>query len=161
MQRQHVRRHLVGKHREVTDRLTDDALWASVAATIREVLLPAIDDPWARQSAIQLVGLAEYARRRGQRAPTPDDVTESVRTFLDEHRHVPTVAQHWPGADHDPLDAAAEILARAQSDGTPVPESVRSGLRALLIADLDHQLETTAVLIGPFRGKLPERASDG
>ena len=44
---------------------TDEQLWWSVRETVRSVLLPQLADPWARVAAIQLVGLADFARTRG------------------------------------------------------------------------------------------------
>ena len=44
---------------------TDEQLWWSVRETVRSVLLPQLADPWARVAAIQLVGLVDFARTRG------------------------------------------------------------------------------------------------
>ena len=46
-------------------RPTETALWACVETTLRRAVLPAIDDAHTRQVVIQLVGLAAYARERG------------------------------------------------------------------------------------------------
>ena len=47
--------------------LTDVEIHRAVSATVRDVLLPALRDDagWARAAAIQLVGLTQYAARRG------------------------------------------------------------------------------------------------
>lgn len=53
----------------MSDRPSDDAIWASVANTLRTTVLPQMSDPQARSSTIHLIGLATYASRRG---PDPD-----------------------------------------------------------------------------------------
>lgn len=45
----------------------DSSIWASVEWAVREVLLPELTDPWARQTAQHVVGLAAYARTRSHR----------------------------------------------------------------------------------------------
>src|SRR5262245_5010217 len=47
--------------------LSDAEIHRAVAATVFDVLLPAIpaDAEWARAAAVQLVGLARYAAQRG------------------------------------------------------------------------------------------------
>lgn len=135
-------------------RPTDDAIWASVATTLREVVLPAVSDEWARQSVIQLVGLAEYARAR-----PPDDSDarrDRLRAALDSLAGNPLVA--WPPADDtgEPEQAAARALTAAIGRVGPEAEAVRQALRPVLLADLDADLEATASLDAAFRGRLPD-----
>jgi hypothetical protein len=54
-----------GVTKAVNDRVSDAALWASVAATLRHTVLPHLTDAHARDAAIQMIGMAVYAERRG------------------------------------------------------------------------------------------------
>ena len=58
----------------MTDRPSDDAIWASVANTLRTAVLPYVSDPQARSAAVQVIALATYASRRG-----PDPSAERLQ----------------------------------------------------------------------------------
>jgi hypothetical protein len=132
-------------------RPSDDAIWASIAETLREVVLPAVDDEWARQSVIQLVGLAEYAGSR------PADDSEAHRARLR------AALESLPGNPllstahgDDPQSAAAAALVRAVGHDDEHGAAIRSALHPILLAELDAALEQTIVLDEPFRGRLPD-----
>ena len=138
---------------------TDIAVFASIASTLQHTVLPNVDDPYARQVVIQLIGLATYAGARGPEL-TPDRVTE-LAALLDELRErVPAAAAHWPlDAPRDPatvMRAASSILtARIEGADERVASAVEP-IRKRLIAHLDEDLAAEAVLIAAFRGKLPD-----
>lgn len=148
-------------------RPSDDAMWASVAETMRQVVLPALgDDPHTRQVAIHLVGLATYAGRRGP-DPVPARIDE-IADLLDSAALADDaiVSGRWTaGADRTPtevLAAAASLLAAAagtdDADGDMGgrADKVRDDLRAVLLRHLDEDLATEDVLLGAFRGRLPD-----
>jgi aminoglycoside phosphotransferase (APT) family kinase protein len=116
---------------------TDEQLWWSVRETVRSVLLPQLADPWARVAAIQLVGLADFARTRGD-DPWPARLAELAGALGIE-------------GDADPGD----ILRRAsQSLVDATPE--RDAVRALLVRQLDDDLALNGLMVPSFRGLLPE-----
>ena len=149
-------------------RPSEGALWASVAETVQQVVLPALgDDPHTRQVAIQLVGLATYAgparagpdarpdRRAGRSSSTPRPGPAS-----------PLVAGRWtegsPRTPDDVLTAAGRRAGSRRGSRRPGRRSddggdaVRDDLRAALLRHLDEDLATEDVLLGAFRGRLPD-----
>jgi len=135
-------------------RPSDDALWRSVEHTVRDVLLPAIADEWARLAAIQLVGLATYARGRG---PDPTSArAAALAAVLDELARGGNeiVLAHWPGETAP--QASASALSDALLRDDIHADGVRAALRPLLVANLDADLAESAVLGPPFRGRLPD-----
>jgi hypothetical protein len=144
-------------------RPSDGAMWASVAETVRQVILPALDDdPHTRQVAIHLVGLATYAGRRGQ-DPAPVRI-DQIADLLDRAAQAgdPLVNGRWTaGAARPPVEvlaAAGAVLAAAvETDATDHGGGgVRDDLRAILVRQLDDDLATEDVLLGAFRGRLPD-----
>ncbi len=113
--------------------MSDAALWTSVRETLRTAILPALDDPWARSAAIQLVGLADFARSR-----PPDPTAER--------------AAELAGLLGVEPDAAWEAASRELVERGPKAAEVR----AALVRHLDDDLAAHAVLIPAFRGKLPD-----
>jgi hypothetical protein len=141
-------------------RPSDGALWASVAQTLAEVVLPAVVDEHARIALVQLVGLARYAIERGA-DPTSQRVSE-VASALDALRGNPLADAQWsPGAPRDATSvmAAASALLAACVARPALDDHVvaaRTVLRAVLVAQLDADLAGNAVLMAPFRGRLPD-----
>ena len=133
---------------------TDDQLWHGVEHTVRRVLLPAIDDEWARAAAIQLIGLARYAATR------PDGRVEAnaaelagVLTALAANPIVAGV----PRASESPTDVLAAVgaaLAAAVDDDGPDGDEIRSVLRPVVARQLDDELAVTAPLVPYFRGQV-------
>jgi hypothetical protein len=138
---------------------TDGALWASMAATLRDVVLPDVSDPHHRQVVIQLVGLATYARGRGP-DPTPARVAEiaaALDALVGEGSSL--VAARWSGDAGDPaaiMAAASAVLADAVQGDDPDGLAARDALRAILVRHLDEDLATEDVLLSAFRGRLPD-----
>ena len=134
-----------------SDRPSDVALWASVAATLRRVVLPAVDDAWVRAQTIQLIALAEHARVRG------DDParrrTEELEAALDALAGNPLVRDHWPG---DPAEAASAALAAAVGRDDDAAQAVRAVIRPILVRHLDDELALSMPLMDAFRGRLVE-----
>jgi hypothetical protein len=139
-----------------TDRLSDAELWRGVEATVRDVLLPALTDDWARAAAVQLVGVARYARRRPA-DPLQARVDELVAT-LEVLRDNPLVAAHPLGSGDatDVLGVVGRVLSAAVTDDGPDGAQVREVLRTVVVRQLDEELEVTGPLVAAFRGQLDE-----
>ena len=139
-------------------RPTDAALWQSVASTLRTVVLPDVQDPFARNAVIQLIGLAHYALGRGD-DPSANRV-EAIAMALDSLVANPLVSQSWPvpgsRSSATVMGVAGTVLAAAVGHHDPDSDAIRAALRPLLIADLDEDLAGTAVLLNAFRGRLPD-----
>jgi hypothetical protein len=119
----------------MSDRPNDNALWASVAETLRHTVLPNLTDPHARNVTIHLIGLAVYARQRG------DDVTDERSAEL-------AVALGASGGQ-DVLRSCTAVLAD--------PEHLAyQAVRNVLVRHLDDDLAAEAVLLEAFRGHLPD-----
>jgi len=131
----------------MSDRPSDDALWASVSATLRGVVLPHVDDEWAMAQTVMLIALAEQARTRGE-DPVERQRTE-LAAALDGLAANPLVQ---PG---EPSAAAAAALAAAIGRDDEDADEVRRVLRPLLVAHLDELVASNASLMDAFRGKLP------
>ncbi len=132
----------------------DDDLWRSVESTLREVIIPALDDDWAALCAVQLVGLARYARTRGD-DPRPTRDAELAR-ILGEQRDNPLV--DWDG---DPghtsvMAATSAALVRAVGRDGPDAVDVRARLRPVLVEHLDDDLIRSDPTMRGFRGHLPD-----
>ncbi len=141
-------------------RPSDAALWASMAVTLRRVVLPGIQDPHTRQVVIQLVGLATYARDRGP-DPTPGRVA-ALADALDglARDGNPVVAGRWdPDDARDPgavMGVCAQVLVGALEADETAQRDVQRRLRPLLVGQLDADLAGGDVLLGAFRGRLPD-----
>lgn len=131
-------------------RASDDAIWVSISATLRNVVLPALSDPFARAQTIQLIALAEHAHRRGD-DPTARRTAE-LEAVLDALQANPLVSEHWPG---DPAAAAAAALVAAVGRDDDAANAVRALIRPVLVRHLDEDLASTTQFIEAFRGRLP------
>lgn len=135
----------------------DDQLWRSVEATVRTVLLPAIDEEWARVIAIQLAGMAHLARTRAP-DPAPARAAELAAT-LDALAANPIVASHWPPADRTAarvFAAVGAVLADAVSRQDGAGNEVRAEVRSIVNRHLDDDLAVTGALMPYFRGQFPD-----
>ena len=146
-------------------RPSDAAMWTSMVATLREVDLPGLDDPHRRQVAIQLMGVAAYARDRGA-DPTPARVAE-VATALDGLARDGNrlVQRHWnEDAAPDPqqvLAAASAVLVAAvdaRGDADDDAGRAQRVLRPILARHLADDLAAEEVMLRAFRGVVPEEA---
>jgi hypothetical protein len=112
--------------------------------------------------AIHLVGLATYAARRGP-DPTPVRIDE-IADLLDAAARAgdALVTERWTaGAPRTPaevLSAAGAVLSAAVETDAPDDDGggIRDELRAVLVRQLDDDLATEDVLLGAFRGRLPD-----
>src|SRR5438105_2694612 len=109
---------------ESAERLTDAELWRGVEATVRDVLLPALNDDWARAVAVQLVGVARYAQRRP--ADGSEQRMDELRTVLADMGDNSLVAAHRPvGRTPAEVQATvAAVLAAAVVDDTAEGDEV-------------------------------------
>jgi hypothetical protein len=136
---------------------SDDQLWRSVEATVRGVLLPAIEDEWARVIAVQLAGMARLALTRPP-DPTPARADE-LAAALDALAANPIVAAHWTASERDPAGvfaAVGSVLADAVGRQDAAGDEVRGELRSIVSRHLDDDLAVTAPLMPYFRGQLPD-----
>jgi hypothetical protein len=129
----------------------------AVEATVRDVLLPALADDWARVTAVQLVGMAHFAATRPA-DPTPARVAE-LAAVLDRLNHNPVVERHWPVPARSPeavLRAVGAVLAGAVTRDDAAGDEVRAELRRVVSRHLDDDLSITGTLMSYFRGQLPD-----
>jgi hypothetical protein len=138
--------------------LSDGEIFASVDATVHDVLLPALrqDAEWARAAAIQLVGLVRYAARR-----RPDRTGERVVEVAELLGRLSTneiVAAEWDGASsqRSVMAAAGAALAAAVGRADDAADEIRAVLRPVLVRQLDDELAETAPLVDAFRGTLTD-----
>lgn len=135
---------------------SDAELWHGVEHTVHRVLLPHIDDEWARAAAVQLIGVARYA---ASRTPGRDerDTAELVHV-LDALARNPLVAEHSRSSDapHDVFAAVGAILAAAVADDGAAGDEVRSVLRPVVTRQLDDELAETGSMIPYFRGQIDD-----
>jgi hypothetical protein len=135
---------------------TDEQLWRSVERTVRDVLLPAIDDEWARAAAIQLAGVARYAagRSHGRLNANAAELAGVLRGMTGN----PLVADRLPASDtpSSVMAAVGEVLTAAVTDDGPAGDEVRAVLRPVVVRQLDDELEATRPLIPFFRGQLDD-----
>lgn len=134
-------------------RPSDEALWVSIEDTLRDVILPSLTDEFARLSAAQLVGLAEYARRR--RDDPRDARSIELTAILNDMSSNTIVAANWP--QHDLSACLSAILVAALTRSDPDGDEVRQRLRPVVVAHLDQDLSASSVLGRPFRGGLNAR----
>jgi hypothetical protein len=110
-------------------------MWESVAETLRNTVLPNVTDPFVRDTTIQLIGLALYARDRG------DDPSDQ--------RLVELAQALGPAGGQDVLRSCTAVL----SD----PDHPAYGaVREILVRHLDEDRASEAVLLEAFRGRLPD-----
>jgi aminoglycoside phosphotransferase (APT) family kinase protein len=108
----------------------DPVLWRAVAATLREVVAPALPPGHELDTVVQLAGLATFAA--GRPAPDPARLLALARA-LDEPADV--------------LRRAADVLVEAVRDGGPAP-----AIRPLLVDLLDADIAAAAPLLESFAG---------
>lgn len=133
---------------------TDDQLWRGFEHTVRNVLLPAIDDEWARAAAIQLVGLAHYASTRPQ-GRVDANTAELARVLATlSSNHIVARVPLTSGSAADVFAAAGAALAGAVDDDGPDGDEIRAVLRPVVTRQLDDELAATAPLIPYFRGQV-------
>lgn len=135
---------------------TDEQLWRGFEHTVRDVLLPAIGDEWARAAAIQLVGLARYAATRPHGRVEAN--TAELARVLDTLAGNPIVARVPRSSDSaaDVLAAAGAALAAAVDDDGQDGDEIRAVLRPVVTRQLDDELAITAPLIPYFRGQVDD-----
>ena len=145
-------------------------LWTSVVATLREVLLPGLDDSHRRQVAIHLMGVAAYARDRGA-DPNPARASELAAALDGLVRDGNELAQrHWrEGASAEPRDVlaatSAVLVAAVDADAAGGSNDdagpAQAVLRPILARHLADDLATEEVMLRAFRGVVPEDEVDG
>lgn len=117
----------------MNERPSDTALWASMAQTLRNTVLPEVADPYARDVTIQLIGLALYAAKRG---------IDPTRRRQDE-----LAAALGGAAGQDVPRSCMAVLADPYHQAHYV-------IREILERHLDEDLESEEVLLKAFRGQV-------
>ena len=140
---------------------TDDQLWQCMSETMRSVILPCLEDPFARVAMIRLIGLAEYAPVRGE-DPTGRRTSELVACIDGLANRYPGVREQlpedWPAVEPTlVLDLCSHLLVEGVGDSGEQAESMRTELKTLLLAHLDEDLAATGPLIVSFGGGLNEK----
>jgi hypothetical protein len=130
------------------ERPSDDAIRACVAPTLRAVHASP-PGAWASQVVAQLIGLVEYAERRGP------DRTASRRASLHEALGA-LAANPFVPSDGSPEERASAALAAAAARSGADADAVRSALRPLLVTELDDELGETTPLLEASRGRVPD-----
>lgn len=119
----------------------DSVLWRAVAATLTDVVLPALPPGHAADTAVQLTGLARYAAER----PAPDRQGRA-RRLQEALGTGPDGRTDLAAALHE----AAEVLVAAVAG--PDRAEVASRVRAVLVDQLDEDIEVAAPLLDTFSG---------
>jgi hypothetical protein len=118
----------------VNDRPSDAALWASVAETLRDTVLPHLTDPHARDATIQLIGLAMYGGKRG---------SDPARRRQEE-----LASALGAAAGQDVLRSCIAVLADPY-------HRAHSTIREILERHLDEDLDNEKPLLKAYRGQVP------
>jgi hypothetical protein len=141
---------------EGSPRPSDPELWASVEATIRDVILPDLTDDWSRAAAVQLIGLAVYAQQRGN--DRGDANSAELVAALDELAASGNeiVSAVWPDPGCPAAEAVSLCLAAAVLRDDAAADALRRRLRPVVLSQLDEDLAESAPLLEYFRGRLPD-----
>ncbi|HEY0518970.1 MAG TPA: hypothetical protein VGC84_05705 [Ilumatobacteraceae bacterium] len=118
----------------MSERPSDEAIWASVAQTLRRTVLPYVSDPQARSATIQLIGLATYASRRG-----PDVEGERIAELT---------KALGGAAGQDLMRSCFAVLADPDH---PAHEDIRS----IFERHLEQDLASEEALLQARRGQVP------
>jgi len=137
-------------------RLTDAELWAAVETTLGELILPELDDAWARAAAVQLIGLARYAqdREHDRSGSREAELVEVLDRLAADGNEIATAT--WPDPGVSPTVAASRCLVAAVVRDDEAALTIRDELRSVLARQLDDELEETGTLLEFFRGRLPD-----
>lgn len=125
----------------------ETALWRSVAATLEELIIPALRPGFERDNARQLVGLCRYAQ--SSQVDVAHQRAKGLATVLGP---ATPAATDLPGL----LGTAADLLVDALS--APDDAAVRDradAVRAHLTASLEEDIAEAAPLLETFSGHTP------
>lgn len=125
---------------------TEDRLWESVSQTIVTHVLPALPDGWARQAAVGLVSLADYA---GSRPADPIPARSAELAMV--------LGDHAVGSEPSEVLARCGRVLAAAATGDGGDGEVARRIRSVLVGYLDADLGVSAPLIEGFRGRLRGR----
>jgi aminoglycoside phosphotransferase (APT) family kinase protein len=132
----------------VADRPDEAALWRSVQATLEDLVIPALQPGFERDSARQLVGLCRYAQAGA--TATADDRAAGLAEVLGNG------TTDLPGL----LSDAAEVLVDAVRDHSPSGSRRAHVVREHLKDVLAEDIAVAAPLLETFSGHAPVDASE-
>ncbi len=140
---------------------TDAQLWRCMSETMRNVILPNIEDPHVQLTLIRLIGLAEYAPSRVAN-PEGRRINNLVSCIDQLAVRYPDIQQQlppqWPVNDETAvLELCSQLLVNAVGDTGEQAQSIRSELKSLLVEQLDEDINDTDPLINFFGGQLNEK----
>jgi hypothetical protein len=127
-------------------RLSDDAIRACLSPTLRAVHA-APPGPWASGVVAQLIGLVEYAGRRGP--DTSNERRARLVAALDSLAGNSLVSSH---GTPEQRASSALVAAIRRDDADADADAVRATLRPILVGELDDELAETMPLLDGFRG---------
>jgi hypothetical protein len=129
-----------------------------MSETMRNVILPSIEDPHVKLTLIRLIGLAEYAPSR---VADPSErrinaLVSCIDRLAASHAEIKQqLPAQWPSRDEGVvLDLCSKLLAGAVGDKSATAQAIRAEIKALLLAQLDEDIVDTDPLISFFGGQL-------
>ncbi|MBW2421677.1 MAG: hypothetical protein JRH19_24270 [Deltaproteobacteria bacterium] len=135
---------------------TQQELLQGAIRTIEEVLAPELQTPWARTTALGLVGQLRYALARfdGDSLAAQDvELKDCLQGLLDEFAELRDIAselEETGDASWDLRERAGRLLVFALSDETVAGAAVRERLRPLLVAHVARDLGETGPMLQAF-----------
>ena len=131
-------------------------LLESAIRTIEEVLMPELQTPWARSSAMGLVGQLRYALARGEcgsLAAQDAELEGCLEGLLDEFpglRELLSTIETSGDASWDLRERASRLLVFALDGQAPEAAAIRARLRPLLTAQVMQDLAETGPMLQAF-----------
>lgn len=124
--------------------------------TLEEVLMPELATPWAKSSAIGLLGQLRYARARAD----GDDLAEQnaalqrclagLSSEFSELRKIVEAAATSGDASRDLREQAGKLLVFAVGNEGAATDAVRERLRPLLVEHLQRDLAASTPMLHAF-----------
>ena len=126
-------------------------------AVMRDIILPAVKEDWARFNASLMVGALEYAlygldRDRGaEYRRNLAAALERVRGTIEKSGQAGAIAAL---AEKSPFDAASKLLVWGQNNPGPLASEVQKVLHDELFRQLDEEVKASDPMKGAFAAGL-------
>ena len=125
--------------------------------TMRDIILPAVTEDWARFNASLMVGALEYAlyglgqdRERDNRQGLAAAV-ERVRPAVEKSGRADAIAAL---GEKSPFDAASKLLIWVQNNPGPLASEIQKVLHDELFRQLDEEVKASDPMKGAFAAGL-------